>query len=527
MGYQTTKQELSPSVVGGVWNERLKAKYINKELRSQQRKLKTEYKQQKKNFKISAGLIVFSILLIFVGAFAGFPSLIVFAFIGIITAIIMVIVFYVKSQNTKIKARRYGVLGILTDKLKGECSTVDAYINYGNPTKTQPYKTARSPYSGAFKKYYYLFWLRFDTNLLDGTKFLISAHQKVKTKSGGKVREITTFSFKFSFSAKGKDYNLLNSNELVQLEELVVNRIRNNFSNVFTSAGTSEYSGGRVKIEYPSNEVLRFKLKIWGYTSDLKPSGISKLVSLFNTILRQSYFEQTKRSLYPLKGVKLSPQTVVEKINRSHSVDAVATLKPHEWETPETIPQEAFIIEADEVAEPEVSEVGEVTSKPIAVNLTFEEEKQFDRLDLYLGNPTTSISEDGEPYLSFTPSFGDYSEIAVGIRRDSLVWTAISKFSIKKSLDLEIIVDLTVEPKNWETKYSASSAKLATSPASNFSVGLALRELKTLKRIRIHCNKKKNPIIFVEVGRDKPVNIYKAYELIRNLASDVRYARYE
>ena len=46
-------------------------------------------------------------------------------------------------------------------------------------------------------------------------------------------------------------------------------------------------------------------------------------------------------------------------------------------------------------------------------------------------------------------------------------------------------------------------------------------------RIRIHCNKKKNPIIFVEVGRDNPVNIYKTYELLRSLASDVRYASYE
>ena len=521
MAYQTAKQDLSPSIVGGVWNERLKAKYINKELRSQQKRLKTAFRKQRKNFKISAWLIPLSFILIFVGPLIGVVTIAIFAVIGMITAIIMTIVYYVKSQNTKTKARRYGVLGILTDKLKGECSTVDAYINYGDPTKTQPYKTARSPYSGAFKKYHYLFWLRFDTNLLDGTKFLISAHQKVKTKSGGKVREITTFSFKFSFSAKGKEFNLLDTNKLILLEELIVNRIKNGFTNVFTSAAISEYSGGIVKVEYPSNEVLRFKLKIWGYTSDLKPSGISKLVSSFNTILRQSYFEETKRSLHPLKGVKPSPQTVVEEINKSHSVEAVATLKPHEWETPESIPQEAFEVE------PVETEVTEPATKPLAVNLTFEEEKQFDRLDLYLGNPTPSVSEEGEPYLSFTPSFGDYSEVAVGIRESSLVWTAITKFSTKEALDLEIVVDPAVEFRDWETKYSAKSAKLATSPINNFSVGLTLRELKSVMRIRIHSNKKKNPIIFVEVGRDKPVNIYKTYELIRNLTGDVRFARYE
>ena len=518
MAYRTAKQDLSPSSVGGVWKDRLKAKYINKELRSQQKKLKNTYKQQRKNFKISTWLIAFTFLLIFVGPITDIIGISVFAVFAMITALIMVGVFHVKSQNTKTKARRYGVLGILTDKLKGECSTIDAYINYGDPTKTQSYKQARSPYSGAFKKYYYLFWLRLDTNLLDGTKFLISGHQKVKTKSGGKVREITTFSFKFSFSAKGDEFNLLSSEQLVQLEEAIVNRIRNGFSNVFTSSGT-EYSGGRVKIEYPSDEVLRFKLKIWGFTYDLKPSGISKLVSSFNTILRKAYFEQTNRPLRPLKGVKLTPQTVVENIDVSHSVAAIETLKPQEWETPESV-QEVYEADIE-------TEVTEAVAKPLAVNLTFEEEKQFDRLDLYIGNPTTSVSEEGEPYLSFKPSFGDYSEIAVGLREHSLVWTAITKFSSKKKLDLEIIIDPAVEPRKWETKYSASSDKLATSPINNFTVGLTLKDLKSIMRIRIHSNKAKNHIIFVEVGRDKAVNIYKTFELIRNLTGDVRYARYE
>ena len=94
-------------------------------------------------------------------------------------------------------------------------------------------------------------------------------------------------------------------------------------------------------------------------------------------------------------------------------------------------------------------------------------------------------------------------------------------------VDLEIVVDPTIESRDWETRYSASSAKLATSPINNFSVGMALRELKSIMRIRIHSNKDKKPIIFVEIARDKPGNIYKTFELIRNLSADVHFARFE
>ncbi len=69
---------------------------------------------------------------------------------------------------------------------------VRGVIDLGDPTGTTPRREARSPYSGARKRYYRHPWLRLTCALADGTCLTLAASSHVKTKGGTRVREELT-----------------------------------------------------------------------------------------------------------------------------------------------------------------------------------------------------------------------------------------------------------------------------------------------------------------------------------------------
>ncbi|MHA2297063.1 MAG: hypothetical protein ACXAEU_13545 [Candidatus Hodarchaeales archaeon] len=526
----------------GTWQERLKAKRIYRELRFQRQTLKKQYRSQRKITKIGGIAAVISIIL-FISSFF-FPFLedsfsflfdvipiffiLPFGSFGVLfVSIIVTAAFYGKAQGTKRKAMRFGVLGVLSKKLASECSGVDLFVDFGDATKvTQPYLTARSPYSGSIKRYYYFPWLKYDTNLLDGTKFLLSSHQKVKTKGSGTVRDITTFNFKFSFRVNDNEF--LSREQLKELEDMIIQLVMPFFGVVFSKAGYIQ--GGFVVIDYPSSNVLRFTLKLWGPSEQLIPSGLILMLGEFNSAIRTSYPQLSGHALHRLKASVENPQSVIEQVYRSHSVSAVeGGLKPRQWEvitTPIETLQPSHVEPVTPLEPPEETERKSIKGA-IVVDLTFDEEKQFDRMNLYIGDPITSVSEDNEPYLRFEPNFGEIAELAVGIRTESFVWTATCKKPLSEHLELDIVVDPGKDYRLWDTRYAANSAQLVHSPISSFTVGLKLREITDdLMRLSIHSNEGKLPIIFAETRRNKPENIYRTFELVKSIARELLYPRF-
>ncbi|MFW9991795.1 MAG: hypothetical protein ACFFD4_07025 [Candidatus Odinarchaeota archaeon] len=516
----------------GIWQERLKAKHIYRELRYQRQLLKKNYKRHRSTYIIAILVIPISILSFFLGI-PFFESVPIAPFVGfmlLVVAIFVAIGFYGKAQRTKRKAQRFGVLGLLSRKLASECSLVDLFIDFGDASKvTNPYRTARSPYSGARKRYYHFPWLRYDTNLRDGTKFLLSSHQKVKTKSNSTVRDITTFNFKFSFQVY--DQEVLPHERLMELEDIIIAKTEPYFGIVFSK---QDYmTGGFIKVDYPLAGVLRFTLKIWGNSEHLIPSGLIVMLGELNAVIRSSYPEYTGFALHPLKRAVESPQTVVSQLHRSHSVAAVEEgLKQRQWEiavTSATKLQSAIDVTVAETSPLQESREGveRVSSEVMQVDLTLEEEKQFDNLNLYIGDPITTVAEDGEPYLEYRPKYGEFTELAVGIRTNSFVWTATCKKALDKHLELEIAIDPSKDYRLWDIRYAANSAQLAHSPISSFTVGLKIREVtESLMRLSIHGNDHNQPIIFAETVRNKPENIYKTFEVVKSLARELDYPRF-
>ncbi|UCE13696.1 MAG: hypothetical protein JSV04_00640 [Candidatus Heimdallarchaeota archaeon] len=532
----------------GQWEGRLKAKHLYQRIRSHRRNLKMQYQKQRQLYRIAlipvvvvAGIFVAALLGLgfffdfFTPLFEYYPFAPFVAIFGLIGSIIIAAFLYGKAKQIKAETMRFSVLGVLSQKLIGECSKIDVFIDFNDATKTQPYRVTRSPYSGARKQYHYIQWLRFDTNLLDGTKFLMVSHQKVKTKSGGRVRDITTFIFKFSFSVK-EDERLIQARS-DSLEKIILDQINTYSSIIFSSKGWAA-SGGLLDISYPSPDIICFKLKVFGPSEHLIPSKMSRLVGDFHHLIRSSYQEYSKWSLQPLKQVVQGTQSMIEQVHRSHSViDFERGLKTYHWEDPsiqEVGKKATTDIIFDPLAKTESEELRdeapirseeelETIKGIIQVQLTFQEEEQFDKLDFYIGDPVPTISDDGEPYLKFEPKYGYLAELAVGLRKNSLVWTAVCRSALNKHLDLEIGVDPNTDSRTWETRYAEGSAQLERSPINSVYVGLKLRDLPELMRLAIHSNDSMQPIIFVEAGRDNPENIIKAFDLIKSLASELNF----
>jgi len=118
-------------------------------------------------------------------------------FIGIVALVIWIIVFSVKLSGN---AERFGILGSKASMLQAFFAQIqpDLHPESGvkgtldhrdyKKAKVKPYRTKRSPHSGAQKTYVKYVWGTFKFTLLDGSSIRLRCIDKVKDKSGAVVR---------------------------------------------------------------------------------------------------------------------------------------------------------------------------------------------------------------------------------------------------------------------------------------------------------------------------------------------------
>lgn len=308
--------ELIPSPIPERWHSRVKAKDLYRELRSRRRVLKEEYKSSKRVSKTLFRVMVFSMLWSFLGAaftllvmgITGSPEIgqilgLIFApgiFIAVLLAWVSV-PYDRKAKKARERAQRYVVLGVVSQALARDCSRVDVFFDFREAKKaTEPYRTSKSPHSGATKRYYNYQWLRFDTNSSDGMKFLLASRRKVKMKGSHVARDDLVCHFKFSFRVEENEKTT--HKHLNELEKTILAQVKTPFRKMLAKERLDKQHNLSIAIDYPSADVLRFTLKMWFPKDSFeRTSGLTTVLSTFNVCIRDKYPEHTGYTLYPLK----------------------------------------------------------------------------------------------------------------------------------------------------------------------------------------------------------------------------------